>query len=531
MDSDLLTNSRKRAEAYLEGIIDATKRDILAKDSLFEITKEGEYPLRFEAHAYLGHRRENNKAEYAQQMRDLWSFWKRAGIKDFYNAEDELTKFEPYVFRDPREAFFPYSDVYWQEAQFFKELGEAIAEGPADGAELECCISMLRAREILDVPGFKDDFNLLLKNLKAFTEYSFTDPSSRENLWQITRCAKVQRQYKPDFENEAFRISGGIKNYSFQDFNDKRLLIHQFEDVLSGVLWLVFSGLNEKYFNTYRDATEKIIDHLEDNGSVANDIITTCEYLLAAHFSKLDTTSIIQDKALEWLISQQDDDGSWKHWKVEICDFENWNVLSTAIVLETIDLITNDSPLPLWTPGRDLASTAPRKVKTAKPIIKFPTPKGAKWQDVSIHFISNEEVQIRAGNVRDSRNYSQMGFERKKKEPDVIWGTLKAFALCDGAITWEDKIFDLRKKDAWKNSFVKLRKRLIDFFDIRENPITYVRESVERVEEKEYEIAGKIIKDKYKVEKYYKTEFNISIAEQIKEDFFVGRGIDCGKDS
>lgn len=152
--------------------------------------------------------------------------------------------------------------------------------------------------------------------------------------------------------------------------------------------------------------------------------------------------------------------------------------------------------------------------KRKKPIIPFPTPKGIKWGDVSIRFINNEEVQIRAGNIMQVRSYIDMDFEfRQKEQPDIIWETLREFAKFKEEISWKDKAIQKREIEKHKKRISTLRARLKSFFGLEKDPFFPYYES-----------------------KSYRTRFNISMIKDLsgnmpeKQAHYLGADIIKNKD-
>ena len=150
--------------------------------------------------------------------------------------------------------------------------------------------------------------------------------------------------------------------------------------------------------------------------------------------------------------------------------------MSTVVVLETLDLITNDKPLPIWVEKAKPSDIYQiQKPSRVQPIVPFRTPKGIKWRDISIYFTSEEVVQIRAGNASEGRDFIQMGFADKRKRikertPDWSWKTLREFAKHQKEISLYDKDVDIRIKRNLKSYVHVIRKRLQYLFKINEDP-------------------------------------------------------------
>jgi hypothetical protein len=110
-----------------------------------------------------------------------------------------------------------------------------------------------------------------------------------------------------------------------------------------------------------------------------------------------------------------------------------------------------------------------RKRKIKAPEYGFPTPPGARWQQVSIRFISGHDVHIQVRQEAGAYNFAQMAMANRKKkpaEPNVQWRLLADFAESGGELTWRDSAAN--RKLAKRREL--LAKRLKTFFGIDEEP-------------------------------------------------------------
>jgi hypothetical protein len=102
-------------------------------------------------------------------------------------------------------------------------------------------------------------------------------------------------------------------------------------------------------------------------------------------------------------------------------------------------------------------------------VAEFPTPEGAKWEDVSIEIASNESARISVGD--QSRVYTgfEMGFgdDRKHDMLNKQWELLVRFAEYDGVLSWASP---KAEPGAYKR-IQELKKSLGRFFGIRHEPI------------------------------------------------------------
>jgi hypothetical protein len=88
---------------------------------------------------------------------------------------------------------------------------------------------------------------------------------------------------------------------------------------------------------------------------------------------------------------------------------------------------------------------APTPDVTTKPIV--PTPKGAKWTDLSIKVIDGETVAIKVGDHARRYVYSEMGMiDGRTKKPTKQWELLQHFARNHGILTWQSSGADRKNQ-------------------------------------------------------------------------------------
>ncbi|GAI89081.1 unnamed protein product, partial [marine sediment metagenome] len=181
-------------------------------------------------------------------------------------------------------------------------------------------------------------------------------------------------------------------------------------------------------------------------------------------------------------------------------DSTDWNVLSTVIVLETLDLITNDEPLPIWVPEEkhyfhDM-DKQPLRVHT---IIPFPIPQDASWGGVYIRFLDCENVEIRVlEKSYGIKNFAVLEFENKRTNiPIKIWKTLYTLAKVKGVLETTDEILSEKERDTLEKNISLLRNKLKELFGRAEDPF-----------------------QPYKKSNCYDTKFNISVREEIDDKIF-----------
>ena len=107
---------------------------------------------------------------------------------------------------------------------------------------------------------------------------------------------------------------------------------------------------------------------------------------------------------------------------------------------------------------------------------QFPNPEGLEWNEVSIEFVSNTDVKIRAREISADYHFSEMGFkDRRTSKPNKRWLTLKLCAQHNGQIDW-DTLGSVANPTNLKSVVYRLRKDLKVFFGIQADPFFPYRE-------------------------------------------------------
>jgi hypothetical protein len=102
------------------------------------------------------------------------------------------------------------------------------------------------------------------------------------------------------------------------------------------------------------------------------------------------------------------------------------------------------------------------------PTRRFLTPPGTRWRDVTIRFITQDQVHVQVGNVSDAFDFVQMGMQDRRKtpaQPDGQWALLVDFAK-RGVVRWHTTTENRRRQKKKE----KLTKHLRAFFGIDEDP-------------------------------------------------------------
>ena len=466
---DELKKAKLRALNYLFKVIDQKWRSFIkdCKDDLELYWKSIDWPLRLETYSYIGNKYEERRNEFAVELRNIWIEW------------IELNK----------NGKIGNKGIFWP-AQY-EMVGNIDPNGNAErfpGNEFESHISMFRAKEILGIGGFDNYFN---EAKKRIIEILFSEPryflfgNDIRIIWQVVRSTILKSELSDYLKVVALKL---IEDKDFKElFFDSRQqsLTSSFSTGFQAmvIFFLCFGNLSNEMYELATNSASKLIDKQEMDGSFDNDILTTCLAVASIYFMKLDSSESVCNMAIEYILKSQNKEGNWDFlysWDFGPGHSVEWNVLSTVVALETLDLITNDKPLPIWAEESKQHVISPEKklirIQTDK---SLPVPKGITWSDVSICFISPESVEIRAGKPLGVKNFIEMGFkDRRSGKPDLIWQTLKIFARFNGEISWKDKGVDTRFHKNLKSYIKDIRRRLKFLFNIDNDPFnTYDRKS------------------------------------------------------
>jgi len=110
--------------------------------------------------------------------------------------------------------------------------------------------------------------------------------------------------------------------------------------------------------------------------------------------------------------------------------------------------------------------------KTGKEsIVKFPSPPDLCWEEVSMAFISNKAIKVRArGQLREYR-FDQIGFENKRSgKPNRLWFLLQVFGARGGQLSWQDLSSTGMTANQVQSNVKRLRKSLRKFMGIEDDP-------------------------------------------------------------
>ena len=111
----------------------------------------------------------------------------------------------------------------------------------------------------------------------------------------------------------------------------------------------------------------------------------------------------------------------------------------------------------------------------SKPLERFPSPPGLSWSEVTIEFISDEEIRIRTRNQAKSFHYAQIGFRNEKTgKPIKNWDFFLLLAQ-KKEFSWDTNL-PSGTRDQAKNHISQLRKRLKEMMGIASDPFANYQE-------------------------------------------------------
>lgn len=476
---EAIRKARKKAENFLSKEVERISQGIKKEDgnilSPFEWSK---LPIRFEAHLYLGNRDKNLRQVCAKEIRELWLHWQKSRVH-YIQIEN----------KNHWAIFFYPTNLY------YIPYNQNTPEYP--GFDPHRHITMLRTKEIFEIPGFRDDFN---KAVELIRNRIIALDSGERDFWQIFRSRTIQNETIQDLRDTVSillkRLQAFKQNNILERFQDTQDFIDFIDNQIYWIIYILMSQFGGKFSSDLISLVENIISYQSQNGSVCDDIMTTCSFIIAVNLTHIDPLKIIQDKALKWLMSQQNRDGSWDHWADQ---FERkssaWSVLSTVIVLETIDLITEHRPLPNWIPTEmveEEKSIRPPRVQDVDPL---EVPLGTTWKEVTIRIRSLYTARlVFPGEVIDNIDFRRMGFkDHKTKGPDKLWRILVCFAKNNGEISRKTEGIPVKKYEDLITDTKDMGNRLKHLFQIDVRPF-----------------------QKHRKDDAYKSKFDISLAEDFK---------------
>ncbi len=122
--------------------------------------------------------------------------------------------------------------------------------------------------------------------------------------------------------------------------------------------------------------------------------------------------------------------------------------------------------------GKSKLGSAKDQRANIKGAVPLDVPQGLSWGDVTMRFLDEENLEIRAGRKPlGAKKFTVLGFENKKTErPDTLWVTLWALGQLDGELSWKMADHTEKIDPKMKKNISILRNRLKNLFGIYEDP-------------------------------------------------------------
>jgi hypothetical protein len=449
-----------------------------------------DWPVRLEAYAYLGHKHKELIPRYAQEVRELWDGWiqlmDRSKVKD-------------------KRIFWPTTDAIAISSEspvledFRLEGIAAFWEAPE--AAIECHVAMFKTKETLGIGGYEPYFEnarQMIGNL-LISKHLFDDSLTRRILWQISRSGSLRKGLKdhiklvvPLLKNiiaeQEEEVSAAVNHAKDVGVDGLDLLrsirMGMFEiDFWANIgFFLALNNLGKEMSELARTQSLKMLDRKSPNGGFDDNVEITCLALSYLKLVDADPSMTAYISPLAWLLKQQEGNGYWP--STQLSDkpmghvgnliFKDalvpYKVRNTVMALETIDLIRNLQPLPNWSIREWTDVFRVKREVRLQAIVPFPTPEGATWDMVRIRFLSEEAAELSVGDVREGRDFCEMGFrDKRKNRPDQLWHLLRFIGKNHGEFTFDTKGLPLHP---WhiKSQMKDIRKRLIHLFHIDGDP-------------------------------------------------------------
>jgi len=501
MEMNRIIEAKEKAERFLFWIVEQKWDDAIKNTSSMRYVDDLiEWPLRFEAHAYLGHRYKERIPEFAKELRALWLRW--IDLKEKHKSKDE-------------KLFWQLYDIFLLDTKA-KEDAPAAKTGSAPkvvtpssypDADIELLVSMCRATETLGINEFDSHIDhaarLIFKWAMANDVFAY---GNIRIIYHPARSPYLKGHYKEYIQSslgpkvqkkivkEEADYEERIKEWIESGEGDTLDRLADLEVGFWAEVGFFCSYVNLGYEknDTIRKFALILIETQDEDGSFYADVKTTC---LAACYinSCLPASSIKKEfisKAIEFILEIQNRDGSWSSclpWdeldetkpmlsNPDLPTRDQGILLktiadkaqTTVIVLETLDLICDLAPLPIWStkevpPGEKVS-------EDLKHAFSLPVPPGTEWNQVIVECLTEEYVYITVGDKKlGAQNYTVLGFrDEKTKGGNKLWELLLNFGKYNGTISYENIALKVSVKDV-----SRLRKELKRLFPIDGDPLPY----------------------------------------------------------
>ncbi len=146
----------------------------------------------------------------------------------------------------------------------------------------------------------------------------------------------------------------------------------------------------------------------------------------------------------------------------------SWSI----VILPLVEHLSVDCWALPWDQLPSLIRTNTANRRFAKEsVMRFPTPRGAKWGDVQIRLKDGHTVWVRVGSESGNYNYTQMGMiDRRNSSTTMQWKLLYQVAENRGYLSWGEP------GAHWRNKRCKyrLKRDLQRFFGIEGDPFRLI---------------------------------------------------------
>ncbi len=169
------------------------------------------------------------------------------------------------------------------------------------------------------------------------------------------------------------------------------------------------------------------------------------------------------------------------HWDNNLDDLPSGEVLMGAMKLtfhDELDLpretVTDHIEQCFRDAMEELRAREHSKVTQKKmDVVRFPSPPDLCWEEVSIAFVSDTEIKVRARDQIKKYRFDHIGFKNKKNgKPNILWWLLRVLAEKGGELSWDNSgnYESPLNPNQVQSNVKRLRKILRNFMGIEDDP-------------------------------------------------------------
>jgi len=109
-------------------------------------------------------------------------------------------------------------------------------------------------------------------------------------------------------------------------------------------------------------------------------------------------------------------------------------------------------------------------------VFKFPSPPGLRWEDVTIAFISDNDIRVEAPGLAQQYSYDEIEFEDKRTGgKSKLWFVFRALAMLEGSATKDDLTHASKAESLVSKDIQLLRKILYKLIRIKGDPFYHTK--------------------------------------------------------